>query len=187
MVQVVPKPLTLAEFLELPETKPASEFINGTIIQKPMPQVEHSVLQGELLVAITAIAKPNKIAGAFPELRCTFDNRAIVPDIAVFQWSRIPRNDQGRIANRFDLAPDWTIEILSPDQSQNRVARNILHCIDHGTEMGWLIDPYDQLVIVYYGDRPPVYCDQADELLPSPSFLADFKLTVGEMFAWLLA
>ncbi|MBC7971575.1 MAG: Uma2 family endonuclease, partial [Verrucomicrobia bacterium] len=31
------KPTTLEEFLKLPETKPASEYINGSIIQKPMP------------------------------------------------------------------------------------------------------------------------------------------------------
>jgi Uma2 family endonuclease len=30
--------LTLNEFLDLPETKPAAEFINGKVIQKPMPQ-----------------------------------------------------------------------------------------------------------------------------------------------------
>ncbi|MEO0886876.1 MAG: Uma2 family endonuclease, partial [Cyanobacteria bacterium J06648_10] len=38
MVQAPTKPLTLDGFLALPETKPASEFINGRIIQKPMPQ-----------------------------------------------------------------------------------------------------------------------------------------------------
>ncbi|MEM9276460.1 MAG: Uma2 family endonuclease, partial [Cyanobacteria bacterium P01_F01_bin.143] len=38
MVQVRSKKLTLKEFLELPETKPASEYINGKIIQKPMPK-----------------------------------------------------------------------------------------------------------------------------------------------------
>ena len=41
--------LTLEEFLSLPETKPASEFINGQVIQKPMPQGEHSRLQGKAL------------------------------------------------------------------------------------------------------------------------------------------
>ncbi len=38
MVQAVTKNLTLAEFLQLPETKPASEYFDGQIIQKPMPQ-----------------------------------------------------------------------------------------------------------------------------------------------------
>jgi Uma2 family endonuclease len=38
------KSLTLEEFLQLPETEPASEFIHGQISQKPMPQGEHSLL-----------------------------------------------------------------------------------------------------------------------------------------------
>ncbi|MGB3760102.1 MAG: Uma2 family endonuclease, partial [Rivularia sp. (in: cyanobacteria)] len=37
--------LTLEEFLELSETKPASEYIDGRIYQKPMPQGKHSRLQ----------------------------------------------------------------------------------------------------------------------------------------------
>ncbi len=36
MVQTPSKILTLEEFLKLPETEPASEYINGHIIQKPM-------------------------------------------------------------------------------------------------------------------------------------------------------
>lgn len=40
--------LTLEEFLKLPETKPASEFIHGEIIQQPMPQGEHSLIQATL-------------------------------------------------------------------------------------------------------------------------------------------
>ena len=44
--------LTLEEFLELPETKPASEYINGRIYQKPMPQGKHSTLQNRLVTEI---------------------------------------------------------------------------------------------------------------------------------------
>jgi len=42
MVQTPVKPLTLEEFLKLPETKTACEFIDGEIVQKPMPQGKHS-------------------------------------------------------------------------------------------------------------------------------------------------
>jgi Uma2 family endonuclease len=45
MVQTPEKTVSLAEFLQLPETKPASEYINGKIIQKPIPQGHHSVIQ----------------------------------------------------------------------------------------------------------------------------------------------
>jgi Uma2 family endonuclease len=41
MVQTPIKTITLEEFLKLPETEPASEYIDGEIVQKPMPQGEH--------------------------------------------------------------------------------------------------------------------------------------------------
>lgn len=69
--------LTLTEFLKLPETKPASEYINGRIIPKPMPQGKHSAIQGELVSTINSIVKPKRIARAFPELRCTFGDRVM--------------------------------------------------------------------------------------------------------------
>ena len=81
MVETLPKSLTLQEFLKLPETKPASEYIDGEIIQKPMPQGQHSVIQGELTSAANTAVKPQKVARAFPELRCIFGGRAIVPDV----------------------------------------------------------------------------------------------------------
>ena len=39
MVTISSNPMTLQEFLALPETKPPREYINGKIIQKPMPNV----------------------------------------------------------------------------------------------------------------------------------------------------
>jgi len=106
MVKTPTKTFTLDEFLKLPETKPASEYINGQIIQKPMPQGKHSQLQGKLITAINQVVEARKIAIAFPELRCTFGGRSIVPDVAVFAWERIPLDENGDIANVFEAAPD---------------------------------------------------------------------------------
>ncbi|MBC7972651.1 MAG: Uma2 family endonuclease [Verrucomicrobia bacterium] len=185
MVQTPAKSLTLEEFLKLPETKPTSEYINGQIIQKPMPQGKHSIVQRELTFAVDRPLRDQKIARAFPELRCTCRGRSIVPDIAVFAWERIPRDENGQVANSFEIAPDWTIEILSPDQSPTKVIRNILHCLEHGTHMGWLIDPEEEVVFVYFSDRTMRLFDLAEQLLPMPSFAADLQLTVGELFSWL--
>jgi Uma2 family endonuclease len=193
MVQTPIKSIAIKEFLKLPETKPASEFINGQIIQKPMPQGKHSTIQGDLVPAINTVLKPGKIARAYPELRCNFGGRSTVSDVTVFSWKRIPRDDDGRVANVFALAPDWTIEILSPDQSQTKVVRNILHCLSHGTQMGWLIDPDEELVFVYLADaqgqelaQPRISVFEAKEdLLPVPEFAQLFQLTVGQLFDWL--
>ncbi|MDF5709412.1 MAG: Uma2 family endonuclease [Nostoc sp. S4] len=186
MVRTPSKNITLAEFLMLPETKPVSEYIDGQIIQKPMAQGKHSIIQGEMVSTINFSLKPKRIARAFPELRCTFGGRSIVPDVAVFTWQRIPRDENGQVANVFQAAPDWTIEILSPDQRQTKVTKNILHYPNYQTQMGWLIDPEEQTVFVYIRNQQPVMVDELQALLPVPDFASKLKLTAGDLFGWLL-
>jgi len=186
MVQSPSKIITLEEFLKLPETKPSSEYIDGQVIQKPMPQGKHSTIQTEFSTTINATLKPRQIARAFSELRCTFGKRSIVPDISVFIWQRIPRDLSGEIANTFLTPPDWTIEILSPEQSQTRVTKNILHCLNHGTQMGWLIDPDEQTVFVHLPMQRLEVFDDPKQLLPVPPFANDLMLNVESIFAWLL-
>jgi Uma2 family endonuclease len=185
MVKSATKILTLEEFLKLPETKPASEYINGQIIQKPIPQGKHSIVKGELVIAINAISKPQKIAFAFPELRCTFGGRSIVPDVAVFAWERIPKDERQDVANVFEAAPDWTIEILSPDQNPTKVTGNILHCLNHGCAMGWLIDPQERSLLVYPPGKQPQLLQKEQDILPIPDLIKNFQLTLGQLFSWL--
>jgi Uma2 family endonuclease len=133
--------LTLDEFLKLPGTEPASDFINGEIIQKPMPQGQHSLLRGESCHVINQLTEGQKIAYAFSELRCTFGGASIVPDVSVFRWDRIPKTPSGRIVNRFEIHPDWAIEILSPDQKFTKVLSKLLHCSRNGTELRLVNQP----------------------------------------------
>jgi len=185
MLKTLDKSLTLDEFLQLPETKPASEYVNGQIIQKLMPQGEHSIIQIEFATAINAVVKPKRIARAITELRCTFGGCSIVPDITVFIWNRIPRNENGRVANKFLMAPDWTIEILSPDQSPIKVIKNILHCLQHGTQIGWLIDPEEETIFVFQPHQETQVFDKLDAVLTVPTFANELILTVRDIFAWL--
>ncbi|MGQ4647354.1 Uma2 family endonuclease [Lyngbya aestuarii] len=176
--------LSLVEFLELPETEPASEYINGKIYQKPMPQGKHSTLQGRFTAEINQVASPQQLAYAFPELRCTFGGRSIVPDIAVFEWQRIPLNENGEIKNRFETYPDWVIEILSPEQHDARLTEKIIFCLNHGTKLGWLIDPEARLVIVFKPKQQPEVKKDSD-ILPVLDILDNWQLSAAELFQWL--
>ncbi|MGB3240407.1 MAG: Uma2 family endonuclease [Geitlerinemataceae cyanobacterium] len=183
MTTVLERSPRLEEFLQLPETKPASEFIDGKIIQKPIPQGEHSRLQSKLVSVINEIAETPKIAYAFPELRCNFGGRSIIPDLTVFRWNRIPFLPSGRIANRFDIHPDWAIEILSPDQSLTQVLGKLLHCSQQGTELGWLLDPEEEsLLAVFAGQRVELYT--GDTQLPVLDEI-ELELTTAMIFSWL--
>lgn len=177
------KSITLAEFLTLPETKPANEYINGEIVQKPMPKGRHSRLQSKLGAAINQVSEEKQVAYAFPELRCTFGDRSIVPDLAIFQWQRISFTANGEVPDNFEKQPDWTIEILSPDQKPNKVIGNILHCLRYGCRLGWFIDPDDRSILVFLpNQQPEIY--QGNVILP---LLAEIELeiTAEQIFGWL--
>jgi len=175
--------LSLEEFLQLPETKPASEYIQGQIIQKPMPKTRHSRLQGRLIRAINEVVEEPKLAYAFPELRCTFSDRSIVPDIAVLLWEQIAFNADGEPVDDVKIAPAWTIEILSPDQRSNRVAGNILYCLQHGCKLGWLLDPDDRSILVFLPNQQPQFCTGSDRLPVLNSI--PLNLTAEQVFDWL--
>lgn len=175
--------IALETFLSLPETKPANEYINGEIVQKPMPKARHSRLQGKLVSVINAAVEERKTAYAFPELRCTFGGRSIVPDIAVLCWNRIELNQEGEPVDAVKISPDWTIEILSPEQSSNRVTGNILHCLKHGCQLGWLIDPNDRSILVFQPNQQPELCSGKNTL--TVLNIAEFNLTVEQIFLWL--
>lgn len=112
--------LALEEFLRLPylEEPPAREYADGVAIQKPMPKTRHSILQKRLL---TEVDSHSDVYTALPELQCTFGGRSIVPDISVIAWNRIVINEIGEPEDNFTEAPDWAIEILSPEQKATRV------------------------------------------------------------------
>ena len=75
---------------------------------------------------------------------------------------------------------------MSSNQSQTKVTKNILHCLKHGTQIGWLIDPDEKTVLVYQPKQEIEVYDEPDELLPVPSFLSELNLTVKDLFAWLV-
>lgn len=183
MIQTSSQTIVLEEFLKLPETKPASEYIDGKIIQKPMPKTRHSRLQGKLIDTINQVTEEARIAYAFPELRCTFGGRSIVPDIAILRWENIEVDENGEPLDDVLIPPNWTIEILSPEQSSNRVTGNILHCLKYGCELGWLLDPDDYSILIFQPEKQPELRQGKDELIILEGIT--LNLTVEQIFGWL--
>lgn len=174
--------LTIEEFLKLPhlEESPAWEYVHGVITQKPMPKTRHSFLQKRPL---TEIDRSSRTHTALPELRCTFQGRLIVPDVAVVAWERIPINELGEPADDFLEPPAWSIEILSPNQKANRVIDNLLFCLKHGSRLGWMIDPDDYSILIFAPQQEPQVCRGISQPLLLSGL--DLAITVEEFFSWL--
>ena len=124
--------------------------------------------QTESAKAINAETRSKQIARAFTELRCTFGSCSTIPDISVFTWQRIPHQENGKAANIFTKPPDWIIEIFSPNQSQTKITKNILYCLNYQTQTGQLIFPQKQSVFVYLPSRQITVIEQLKIHLPVP-------------------
>lgn len=174
--------LSLEDFLKLPylEDSPAWEYVDGIAMQKPMPKTRHSILQKRLL---TQIDSKTADYTALPELRCTFGGRSIVPNVAVIAWNRINLNELGEPEDDFTEPPDWTIEILSPDQKVNRVIDNILHCLKYGSQLGWMLDPDDYSILTFTPQQEPEVC-RGDRQLKTIAGV-QLTLTPQQIFTWL--
>ncbi|MEM9215533.1 MAG: Uma2 family endonuclease [Cyanobacteria bacterium P01_F01_bin.150] len=182
MVAVQTGAIALETFLKLPniDESPAWEYVNGAAYQKPMPKTRHSLLQKRLL---SQIDRHSETQTALPELRCTFGGRSIAPDISVIAWNRIPLNEAGEPEDNFNAAPDWAIEILSPQQSTTRVLDNLLHCLKNRCQLGWMIDPAEYSILTLLPNQAPQVC--RGERPPIVLKGVNLSVTAQQVFDWL--
>ncbi|MBD2655380.1 Uma2 family endonuclease [Synechocystis sp. FACHB-383] len=162
-------PLTLKDFLELPniEESPAWELINQVPSQKPMPTLYHSRLQKRLVAKIDSASTTYE---ALPEFRCVLSSNSIVPDIAITRINRLLTTNQP-----LEGPPDWLIEILFPDQRSTRIITKIQTCLEEGAELAWLIDPLEEIILVFQPHQPLII-SRDDSILP---VLNDIPLTLS--------
>lgn len=178
---MVGRRLTIDEFLKLPEEKPYLELEDGVVVQKAWANPRHGRLQPVFAGHVSDFARPRHLALTFLELQTNFGGNILTPDIAVYRWSRVPRDADGRLVDDIPGAPDIAAEIASPEQSTNALVRRCLWYVENGVHVAPLIDPDDDSVIVFRPDTSPRALRGADRI-DLDDVLPGFELTVQELF-----
>jgi Uma2 family endonuclease len=173
--------MSLAEFLKIPERKPALEYEFGEITQKVSPKARHSALQVALCMLINGLLKARRRGYAFSELRTTFAGQSLVPDVAVFRWERIPLDENGEVVQDITIPPDIAVEIPSPRQSGPRQMRRCLWYVANGVKAALLVDEKDRTVFVYRPDAIPQAARGADQI-DLTDVVPELRLTAEEIF-----
>lgn len=174
--------LTLEQFLKLPEESPSLELMDGAVSQKVSPQQQHSALQLWFAEAINRFARPRKLALALPETRGVFGRDSLVPDVAVYRWSRIPRDERGRVADDVTVLPDIAIEIVSPGQSIPRQLAKCRRYLAAGVAIVLHVNPRDDTVRRFAVGEPEQGLTGGDRI-DLDRVLPGFELTAAEVFS----
>ncbi len=188
MVHSPSKPLTLADFLALPEGETAYELVDGAIIPKMSPKRFHSKTQKALLRILDDWCSDR--ASAAPIVRGEVGiewaviltrNQADwvpVPDLLYVSYDRLSRdwNEDAPCP----VPPELVIEIISPGQSFGEMTEKATDYLAAGVLRVWVLDPKVQSVTVFAPDSlPKTYRGTtviADPLLP------DLDLTAQQIF-----
>lgn len=176
---VTPK-LTLEQFLRNEDTEPATEFICGEAIEKPMGDWNHSTIQMYLGSLLHPFLTQTGLGRVLPEFRCIFGppggERAFLPDLAYVAKERLP------VDRYLRAAPDLAIEILSPDQNMVRFVDKVHFYLLHGVRLVWVIDPAAETVgVLTPGQEGRLLT--ADDVLEGGEVLPGFSVRVGDIFA----
>ena len=174
--------LTLAEFLALPEEKPALEYADGEVTQKVSPKARHGTLQ---LVVANRLDVPG-VSRAFPETRTTYAGRSLVPDVIAFTWDRIPEDEQGEIPDDITVPPDVAVEVRSPGQSVRDQIERCRWYVANGVRLSLFVDPLRRVVRVFRpdGESGPL---AGDDVIDLSNVIAGCAFSVNELFAALRA
>ena len=162
-----------SEYLALPEEKPYLEYVDGVVLQKPMPNRAHVLLIEELIFAIGAYRRRHGgSSGPEGRVRMPDGGGFRIPDAAFWSPSR-PHED--------DSVPSLAIEVRSPGQALAELRRKCRAFRENGVDVCWLIDPSSRSVEVFEGDRDGEYL--APEATLETLVMPGFSLPLTELFA----
>jgi len=132
-----------SELEALPENL-VGEIIGGELHVQPRPAAPHALAGSSLGADIHgAFQRGRGGPGGWwiidePEIHFVRDTEVLVPDIAGWRRERMPRMPQDQ---RFEVAPDWVCEILSPSTARkDRVIKMPVYA-RFGVAYLWLVDP----------------------------------------------
>jgi Uma2 family endonuclease len=166
-----------------PQTKPASEWIFGRIVQKARPPYRHANAQARVASAFLSwadeygagrvgtewefrIAPPGEVA------------RTLVPDVAFLSYVKLGF-DQDDAAQMPSIAPNVAVEVLSPHDRQRNVDEKIRVYLACGTGLVALADPERQNLTLH--DSHGVNVLQTEDIWRHNE-LPNFAMSVADIF-----
>jgi Uma2 family endonuclease len=171
--------------IELPPTKPETEWVRGRAVQKLTAGYDHAILQRLFLTALGSWADDGEYGRVAPEwgFRVAPPDgivRPLVPDIAYLSYDTLS-HDAPRDQLQTPLgAPTVVVEIVLPEDRRLDLNDKIATYLESGTEAVILVDVHSETIEVHEEDLMSVL--GAGDTLTHAS-LPDFALDVRELFA----
>ncbi len=177
---------TLEDYYKLPDDQRV-ELIDGVFYDMAAPATVHQLLAGEIhrQIANYIIGKKGTcipfISPVDVQLDCD-EKTMLQPDVAIVC-------DRSKIIRRCIYgAPDFMLEVISPSTKRKDFTIKLSKYMNAGVREYWLVDPYKQMVFVYFFESetccPGIY--PIDDSIPVNIYEGDLQICLADMMGWIM-
>ncbi len=177
---------TIEEFQQLPEFGEGYELVDGRLVKKPMPGLEHGVIADNIRDAIMAHDPRKKLGRAQREVSIDIGIKGNLPLPDISYW-KAERNL--KITKDIAPLPDLAVEVFSPSDLAGPVALKsamvkVRKLINAGVAIVWVVNPKTRTVEVYRAGQPdqPTEILGLDGKLDGADVIPGFELEVRDLF-----
>ena len=175
--------LTAEEFGERPDVGQPEELVRGKIVMSPVPGRVHGQVCGEIAWQLINFVKAQGVgrvltndAGIITERNPDSVRGA---DVAYYSYARLPKGPV--ISSYGPEIPELVFEVKSPSDRWPKLQAKVAEYLGAGVLFVTVVDPEDEVAVVYSGEGPPRTLGRDDELTYS-DVLPGFSVMVGKLF-----
>jgi Uma2 family endonuclease len=176
--------MTADDLLRLPDNGMRHELIAGELYEMPPAGGEHGFVGGTVFgrLRIFLDQHPEIGGGLFAAetgFRLARDPDTVrAPDVAYVREANLPR---ARVRGYPDLAPDFVVEVVSPNDTAAEIESKVQEWLRAGVVLVWVLYPSTQTVMAHRADGI-LHRLHGDEMLDADPVLPGFACLVAELF-----
>ena len=176
--------MTADELWRLPDNGMRRELIAGELYEMPPAGGEHGYVGGSTIGELRAFLKQHPEIGgglfaAETGFRLSRDPDTVrAPDVAYVGPDRL---DQARVRSFPELAPDFVVEVVSPNDTAAEVQRKVDEWQRAGVLLVWVLYPLTRTATTYRSDGA-VALLHADDAITAEPALPCFACRLSDLF-----
>ena len=198
------RPMTVAEFMALPDDGNLHELVRGELRAMPPPKGVHGLIEARLVAAIDryldnkarglgwderqGITARNKLVGfaAAGEFGIRFDLPDDPNQVRGLDGAYVPADQLADMSwdrkEYFPGVPRLVIEVVSSTDRAGKVMEKVRDCLDGGARRVWCLYSEQHTISMYHPDSSSRIIRGVDAILADEELLPGFSLPLNMVF-----
>jgi Uma2 family endonuclease len=176
--------MTADELLALPDNGMRRELVAGELHEMPPAGGEHGYIGGRAVRRLGAYLDQHPELGgeifvAEPGFRLGRDPDTVrAPDVAYVRQERLAH---ARVRGYPELAPDFVVEVVSPNDTASEIQQKVGEWLAAGVLLVWVLYPATRTAMTFRSDDA-IQLLHADDTIDAEPVLPGFVCRLGDLF-----